>query len=331
MKSRTKFPVTHDDVKRLFAAAGMGDAVSSAPLGAGEYNTVMSVKTDNGKEYALKIAPSPEAEILAYEKGMMQAEIYWYDTMRKHTSIRVPEVYYCDFTRKLLPADWFIMEKLSGAHPSPSKMNDDEKRRYTERMAQMAAELHKIKNDRFGYIQGELYDSWYEAIRAMTVTLISECEAKGRRTTRGERLLGYIDRYKDVLARAECCMVNYDIWAPNIIVSSSPDGYAEYQWIDPERSFWGDRMADFICLELTKPLKEKTASIAAYNEVADIPVKCTREEEIRWAVMCAYMGLLQETEKYYRYTPLMAGWWRNVISGGLLSYRMGFAALERGE
>lgn len=45
-------------------------------------------------------------------------------------------------------------------------------------------------------------------------------------------------------------MVNYDIWTPNIIVSDTPHG-KKYWWIDPERMFWGDRMADFVCLEFS--------------------------------------------------------------------------------
>lgn len=52
-----------------------------------------------------------------------------------------------------------------------------------------------------------------------------------------------------------------------------------------------------------------------------------REYEIRWAVMMAYMGLLQEVEKYYRYTPFMFGWWRNVISSAF-AYSKGFKALK---
>lgn len=121
-------------------------------------------------------------------------------------------------------------------------------------------------------------------------------------------------------------MVNYDIWMPNIIVSDTPLGN-KYWWIDPERMFWGDRMADFVCLEFFKPFREKTASVKAYNSVAEAPVPVDREHEIRWAVMMAYMGLLQEVEKYYRYTPFMFGWWRNVISSAF-AYSKGFKALK---
>lgn len=331
MKSRTKFPVDCDTVARLFGKTGLGEVTACVPLGAGEYNTVLAVTVSDGKEYALKVAPSPEAEILTYEKDMMRSELYWYGRMSKDTSIGIPKIYCEDFTRTLLPVDWFVMEKLKGTHPP---LADRDKARQTEfnaAVARQVAQLHRVKNDKFGYIQNGLHGSWYEAIRSMVVNLITDCEAKGRRTGRGEILLRYIDLYKDVLAAVDCNMVNYDIWATNIITSPDDSGGTEYKWIDPERSFWGDRMADFVCLEMSKPLNEKKTSIEAYNAVAENPLACTREEEIRWGIMCAYMGLIQETEKYYRYSPFMAGWWRNVVTGGAVFYKFGFDALKKHE
>jgi fructosamine-3-kinase len=124
-------------------------------------------------------------------------------------------------------------------------------------------------------------------------------------------------------------MVNYDIWPMNIIAKRD-SGKIKYWWIDPERCFWGDKMADFVCLEVYKPLKDKTASLNAYNAVAETPIEVNRETEIRYAVMAAYMGLLQEAEKYYRYTPAMFGWWRNVIGGAALFYKIGFGILKNG-
>ena len=58
------------------------------------------------------------------------------------------------------------------------------------------------------------------------------------RSRRGEKLLRLIDRYADTLNEAECRMVNYDIWTPNIIVQETAQG-KKFWWIDPERSFWG--------------------------------------------------------------------------------------------
>ncbi|MCD7827447.1 MAG: hypothetical protein LUG85_02790 [Clostridiales bacterium] len=121
-------------------------------------------------------------------------------------------------------------------------------------------------------------------------------------------------------------MVNFDIWDSNCIISRK-NGELEYTWIDPERSFWGDPVADFVCLGSTNPFKGKSEALESYNSISDNPIKGTREEQIRWAAAMGYLALIMETEKYYRYTPLHFGWWRNV-SGSVWFYSQAFNALN---
>lgn len=121
-------------------------------------------------------------------------------------------------------------------------------------------------------------------------------------------------------------MVNFDIWPANIIVQRE-NGELRLAWIDPERSFWGDRMLDFVCFAFHKPLCEKTELLADYNAAGPQPISLTREEEIRFAIGQAYLALIMETEKYYRYSLFNFGWWRNAFACRLL-YRAAFAALE---
>ena len=324
MKSRSKTEVTPELASRMTRKAGLGAATEIAPLGAGEFNTVLAVTTEDGKRYALKVAPSDESRILTYEKNMMRAEVYWYGVLRDRTDIPVPEIFFSDFSRELLPADWFIMQLIEGTHPEGSTSPSDNS--LTRDLTRMAAKMHSVRGDRFGYVQGEHYDDWYSAVRGMTAALLEDGKRKGVRSRRGEKLLALIDRHREVLEKAECCAVNYELWTPNIIVQGEGED-RKLWWIDPERTFYGDRVADFVCFDFFKPYAEKTVAIDAYNSVAELPVGKSREFEVRWAVMMAYMGLLQEVEKHYRYTPFMFGWWRNVISSGIC-YRMAFKVLE---
>ena len=121
-------------------------------------------------------------------------------------------------------------------------------------------------------------------------------------------------------------MVNFDIWDPNILCEKI-DGKNEFSWIDPERSFWGDKMADFVCFYLMTSLEKKDDYIKAYNKVAINPINNTYEEKIRCAIMQGYLALLMATEKYYRYTPHHFGWWRNVITSNML-YKISFKVLD---
>lgn len=172
-------------------------------------------------------------------KNMMQTEVYWYDIIRNNTGIKVPDVYYTDFSKTLIPSDWFIMEKLEGRQRNEIKMDKSE---LNKRTAHMAAEIHYIKNDRFGYVQNGLYDNWYDALSNMIKNLLLDAQKMNKKSKRGEKLLSYAEKYKNILKAVPCSMVNYDIWDPNVICREHNNGEIEFQWIDPERSFWGDRI-----------------------------------------------------------------------------------------
>ena len=91
-------------------------------------------------------------------------------------------------------------------------------------------------------------------------------------------------------------MVNYDIWDANIICRRR-NGNVEYAWIDPERSFWGDPVFDFCCLDFLTPLGSKK-SLAVHNKYAKIGIGAGREEKIRYAASLAMMAFIMETERY---------------------------------
>ena len=322
MKSRTKFRADFALVSEMFAKAGLPAPESVSPLGAGEFNTVLSVVA-GGKKFALKIAPSDDTPVLRHEKGMMKAEVYWYDLIRQSGAVAVPEVIFSDFSHSLAPADWFVMTQIEGVHPTADAFGNTDPAT-ADMFARTLARINNVHGEGFGYVQGKRHDDWYHAIRAMVCDLLDDAADKKRRSRRGEKLLGHIDRYADILSRADCRMVNFDLWVANVILPS--DGAAPVL-IDPERTFWGDRVADFVCMETSKDFRSKTTSLAVYNAESDSPVEITDETAIRNAVAYAYLALIQEVEKYYRYTPLMFGWWRNVF-GSAFMFSTAFKVLD---
>lgn len=316
MISKSKYLIDNDTIKNIFNAAGIIDVALIEPLGAGEYNAVYQV-TAKGKEYVLKIAPIDESRIMTYEKNLMASEIFWYNQMTEFTDITVPHIYFSDFSKKIITADYFIMDKMPGSQLDKAKLTLEEKHNTYSVLATMAAKIHSIKNYEFGYIQNGLHKDWYQAIAAMVKAAINDAQKKHKRSKRGERLLGYIEKHQTILKKVECAMVNFDIWAPNIICERLPEGI-KYGWIDPERSFWGDRIADFVCLEMSKPLEKKTQSLVSYNITAKNPLIVGVPEKIRYAIAQGYLGLIMEVERYFRYTPHHFGWWRNFFASAWL-------------
>lgn len=324
MVSKTKFMLDNKTIKILCHKAGISGIKNITLLGDGEFNAVYEITAD--RNYVLKISPDANTQVLTYEKGIMKAELYWYDILRNNTSIKVPEIYYSDFSHEQINADWFIMEKLEGKPKNRFEFTPEEKDEASGALAKMSAEIHNIKGNQFGYIQNKMYGNWYFALRAAAENLAEDCRRKGKSSRRGKRFINYIDRHRNIFEKAPCTMVNYDIWDANIICLRR-NGSIEYAWIDPERSFWGDPMFDFCCLDFLTPLNNKK-SLAVHNKYSEIKLNAGRSERIRYAASLAMMAFIMETERYYRYTPRHFGWWRNTLCSAQL-YRTAFQELGK--
>lgn len=327
MVSRTKPELDSKQIQSMFDNACLGKVTSFNKLGDGEYNAVYDVITDMGN-YVLKVSPLDKTGILTYEQDMMRGEVFWYAQIRTHTNVKVPYVYFKDFSHTVFPSDYFIMERMEGEQLNNSKLSDDEKIWCKEEIARIIAQFHKVKNDKFGYLQNKLYDNWYLALRNMTLNLINDTKRAKHKTKRGEKLLKFIDEYKALLESVPCSMVNLDMWYGNIL-SVRKNNKIELIVIDPERTIWGDAIFDFVNLEFENMLDKKTTSLKAYNSVSKAKINCTKEEMIRFAFGIGYLALIQEAEKYYRYTPHHYGWWRNVSSCKSL-YSNAFRILKQG-
>lgn len=312
MISKTKTMLSDSLIKTLFMKACISNITSIESLGAGEYNAVYGVESPAG-DYAMKVAPPSDMKVLSYEKNLMQSEVFWYKQISENTKIRIPKVFYSDFSKSDLPTNFFIMEKLAGHELYKMNFTEDEWTQSYAAKAKMAAQIHTIKNTKFGYIQNDLFSSWYLAIKSMVSSLVKDCNSLGYESERGNLLLSYIDEHKRILENVQSVMVNFDLWDSNVLCERHNDTL-NFSWIDPERSFWGDRIADFVSMSRNQlePLSEKKETLEAYNSVSDIPITGTHEEDIRYAIALGYLALIQETEKYVRYEPGDKGWTQSV-------------------
>ena len=120
-------------------------------------------------------------------------------------------------------------------------------------------------------------------------------------------------------------MVNFDLWDSNVLYNANT---GKICWIDPERGFWGDPVADFIPLGLGQkaPLSEKQTELEIYNETVAEKIYLTKENEIRYALAVCYLALIEEVEKYVRYEPDHPNYIRNTVDARDM-YDMAFAIL----
>ena len=308
--SRTKYEATENEISRLFEENGMGKVISTGPLGDGEFNAAFKVVCEDGKDYALKIAPPENATVLSYEKNMMDSEVYWYRMMKDNTDISCPDIYAADFSGKIIKSSCFIMQMMPGAPLWKCNFFKDEAERVQAEKIGMLTKIHRIKNDRYGYRQLGLHDSWYKALHSMAEQLVKDCKNIGYETPDGEEFLKLIDKNEDILNKAPCRMVNFDLWDSNVLYDNG-----RLIWIDPERGFWGDPVADFITIGPGQkaPLSDKKNEIEIYNRTAKEKIELCRDTEIRYACAVAYLALIEEVEKYVRYEPDHPNYIRNTV------------------
>ena len=324
--SRTKYDISEQDIRRIFLHAGLGPVSGIRVLGAGEFNSAFAVEA-RGQTYALKVAANNDA-VQIYEKDMMKSEIHWYQVMSQQTDIRVPQVLFTDFTKQIVPTNYFIMEFIPGIQKDELTLTPEQAAKADAEIARLVARLHRVKGEKFGYIQCGLHDTWDQALEAIVSNLIRDAQNLNLDLPRAEKLRSLIHRHREVLKMAPCRLISFDAWDPNFICVSTDPENPEFVWIDPERCLWGDPVLDFVTLGLGRwKLGEKRDILDAYNALAEFPVSVTAEEEIRYAFGLCYLAAIMDVEKYYRYSPELPNWQRSVEFADFL-FALGFSVLE---
>ena len=324
--SRTKYEIAQEDIHRIFRNAGLGEVTDIRILGAGEFNSAFAVDA-GGQTYALKVGANNDA-VQIYEKDMMKSEVHWYEVMAQQTDLRIPKVYFSDFTQTLVPTNYFIMEFISGTQKDACEVTPAQKEKADAQIARMIAKLHRVKGEKFGYIQCGLHDTWDQALYHIVENLLRDAKLVNQPLPLGEKLLELIRQHEAVLRKAPCRLISFDAWDPNFICVSDDMDQPEFVWIDPERCLWGDPVMDFVTMDLDHwNLSEKTGVMAAYNELAEFPVTATREEQIRYGFGLCYLAVIMDCEKHYRYSPDLPHWERSIELSNLF-FRLGLSLLE---
>lgn len=160
MKSKTKTLPTDAVLRDMLEQAGIDSAgVQFRLLGDGMFNAVFAAETN--PPVVLKIAPRPQVPVMTYERDMLATELYWYDQIRQHTEITVPDILYSDPAGNLCGAPWVVMERLPGVHRDKCPLPSAEKHRRT---AEMVAQIHNVFGTGYGYVQNGLYENWADTL-----------------------------------------------------------------------------------------------------------------------------------------------------------------------
>lgn len=213
-----------------------------AELKDGWFNTTYALTLANGRRAVLKAAPPDHLPVLRYERGILRSELTVMKMLREKASIPLPAILAEDFSRAILPQDYYVMEWLPGGilNTVQDQLPEPELAHIRREVGAILRQINAIQGAAFGMIADPRFPTWREAFVSLMEDIIMDGEASPIE-------LDY-DRIRRTVERHAACLegvreprlVHWDLWEGNIGVK---DGRVS-GIIDFERSFWGDPLME---------------------------------------------------------------------------------------
>ena len=116
MQTETKNNFTEEEIRSVVCKYFPEETVTEiVPLKGGTFNTIYRINGSGAlsEGIMLKTGPSEGTEIAGHEKDNVKTEVYAYQILADQ-KIPVPRLYGYDFSKSLLPCDYFLMERMQG-------------------------------------------------------------------------------------------------------------------------------------------------------------------------------------------------------------------------
>ncbi|BCB83289.1 phosphotransferase family protein [Phytohabitans suffuscus] len=268
--SLTKRRVSEDELARLVSRA-FGPSASVAgwrELAGGTYNAAYAVTLDGGRDLVLKVAPPPHLKLLTHEVDLMRTEVDFYRRAAA-VGVPVPDVVYAGFERDLLGTDFVFLSLVPGTdlRSLVDTMPPAEVAAVRGQVAGLTARLHTVTGGGYGYpLRGSRtwQPSWRGAFGAMVDDLMADAARLDKPLPASpERIGALMRRHAGALDEVtRPALVHFDLWDGNVFVQPSGGGWQVTGFIDGERAFYGDPVAELASLALLRePEPELLAGI----------------------------------------------------------------------
>ena len=249
MESITKTKLSLEQIGAILEKAfGSGiHAQSVEEMVEGWFNTSYAITLSDGREVILKISPPPGIKLLRYEKEVMYTEVELLRRFAGTGKIPVPVVYCSDFSRTVIPCDYFVMERLPGIAYGKIKKSFSlaEREQIETELGRINRAINDIQGTAFGiYIQEDSKrKSWADAFVYMLDAILQDALEEEVQFPMGyEQIRELILSRISVLDPVQIpCLVHWDLHDGNVIVK---DGEIT-GIIDCDRAIWGDPLVEF--------------------------------------------------------------------------------------
>lgn len=303
MRSRTQVDVSRADLETVIRqVVGSASPVTRVrELTDGMFNVAYAVRTADGRDVVVKVAPPDDAPVLTYERDLMRAEVDFFH--RAQGVVPVPAVLGVDLSRSHLDRDVLVLEHLRGRPLSAVRRGMPAADRATvqRELGGLVARLRTVTGTRFGYDRpgGALSAAtWPQALHAMVTAVLDDADRFGVRLP--PRVASLPDHLAaagpELAAVREPVLTHFDLWAGNVFVVAAGGGHHLEAVVDGERAFWGDPLAELASTALFRAPARATDFLSGYADVAGAPLDLGAEAQLRLALYRAYLYLVMSVE-----------------------------------
>jgi aminoglycoside phosphotransferase (APT) family kinase protein len=251
MESKTKNTKTRAQIEAMAARAFGGMALADGEdavheLKDGWFNAAYNIRLAEGREVILKIAPSPDAEVMQYEQQIMATEVAVMRLVRQNPAIPVPEIYFYDNDHDLCDSDYFFKEKIVGDNLEHVKASLPAETQASVELhiGAIIREVNGFRGSYFGYEGNPALrtDTW----KAAFITILEATLEDGARRNAAygygcDKIRATYQKHLSALEEITTpCLVHWDAWDPNFFVK---DGRV-VGIIDFERAFWAEPLME---------------------------------------------------------------------------------------
>lgn len=253
VQSKTKVKLTEEEVRRVIdKSLGLGAHVRDITrLEDGWFNAAWRIGFSRGYEdLVLKVGPPDGAGILSYEKEIMRAEVGAMKYVAQDDRIPVPEIVFDDFSKTILPNDFFLMQFVEGGswHNRQQELSPETTAQLEGQLGEILAAINSYQGQEFGYWTGDVkFKHWYDCFENMLVMLFSDARRYNVSLplSDGEVLKALASNRQAFDTIVTPRLVHWDLWGGNIIVNDDRSAPVIRGVLDFERVFWGDPLAEF--------------------------------------------------------------------------------------
>ena len=305
MESITKTKLTKQELQRLVLENFSCNMRDYTELNEGHMNSIYRITLDSNKaphdEVILKVSYFPNKEVLIYEREIMRAEVQVYQLLSSK-GLPIPKILKYDFSHNTIDADYFFMTPVIGMSWESLKdeISPDAKETLMKELGKYQAIIHSVSNDSFGYYKDGTcaFTTWADAFMSMMQNIVNDGKARAIELPYDE-IMDAVSKRVDLLNEvSEPQLVDFDLWAGNVLLDKKDDDWYISGIIDFERAFFGDPFADFIAsVNIYTDISQEAQFIEGYRSICE-SFKVTEHDKERMTLYRLYMNVILAVETY---------------------------------